>query len=273
MKRLIPFVIFFSCSQGICAKSIREKPIVLVTTSYNNAQWYQKNLDAAFSQKYKNFRIIYVDDCSPDGTGDLVQEYVDLNGWGDRVTLVKNEKRKFKLENFYNAVHDFCLDEEIVIDYDGDDWLAHENVLAKINEAYADPEVWVTYGSYTVWPSERRGFCKGLPASVLSDGSYRHYDWITSHPKSFYVWLFKNIKKEDLQLDGVFFDSATDLAFMFPILEMSGGRIKCINEILYIYNSSNPISVNKVNLKGQAFFDRYIRDLPRYEKFDGLPAK
>jgi len=262
MKSSLFFVVLFFISHSFA----KEKPIVLVITSHNNAQWYKKNLYAAFNQKYSNFRIIYVDDCSPDGTGDLVQEYVEINGWSDRVTLVKNEKRKFKLENFYNAVHDFCLDEEIVIDYDGDDWLAHENVLAKINEAYADPEVWVTYGSFKSWPSGLRGFCQKLPQDVLAYGLYRHYDWVTTHPKSFYAWLFKRIKKEDLQRNGVFFNSATDLAFMFPILEMSGGQIEYIRDILYIYNRNNPIAIGRVNRKGQAFFDSYIRSLPRYEK-------
>ena len=46
---------------------------VIVIPSYNNAQWYKRNLDSVFAQTYKNFSVIYLDDCSPDGTGQLVK--------------------------------------------------------------------------------------------------------------------------------------------------------------------------------------------------------
>ena len=53
---------------------LQEKKLVIIVTSYNNADWYDKNLGTMFSQKnydgtpYENYRIIYVDDCSLDGT-------------------------------------------------------------------------------------------------------------------------------------------------------------------------------------------------------------
>ena len=54
-----------------------QKPIVVIIPSYKNAQWYQRNLDSVCFQNYSNYRIIYIDDCSPDGTADLVQSYID----------------------------------------------------------------------------------------------------------------------------------------------------------------------------------------------------
>src|SRR3989304_6153185 len=48
--------------------NFNEKPIVVVIPSYNNKQWYQKNLDSVLTQNYHNFRIIFIDDASPDGT-------------------------------------------------------------------------------------------------------------------------------------------------------------------------------------------------------------
>jgi len=248
-----------------------ERPIVLVITSYNNADWYQKNLDSAFSQSYENFRIIYVDDCSPDGTGDLVQQYVEQNGWQDRVTLVKNQVRKMKMENFYRAVNDFCLDEEIVIDFDGDDWLAHENVLSRINEAYEDSNVWMTYGSYVAWPEPIPGGCELIPEEVHKKGSYRQYKWVASQLRTFYGWLFKKIKKEDLLYDGVFLDRTADLGYMFPMMEMSGGRIEYIEDVLYIYNRATPINDNKVAVERQIFLASYLRSLPSYKKLHFSP--
>ena len=51
-----------------------------------------------------------------------------------------------------------------------------------------------------------------------------------------------------------------DLAIMFPIAEMAGNKIKFINDILYVYNSENPINDNKVNVNMQARLALMIRD-------------
>ncbi len=48
-----------------------EKPFVFIIASYNNSEWYKNNLDSVFAQDYENYRIIYIDDASPDGTGHL----------------------------------------------------------------------------------------------------------------------------------------------------------------------------------------------------------
>ena len=39
---------------------VMENPIVIVTASYNNAQWYQHNANSVFTQKYHNYHWIYV---------------------------------------------------------------------------------------------------------------------------------------------------------------------------------------------------------------------
>ena len=37
---------------------------------------------------------------------------------------------------------------------DGDDCVAHENVLAYINNVYQNPDVWLTYGQFAIFPYE-----------------------------------------------------------------------------------------------------------------------
>ncbi len=57
-----------------------ERPIAIVIPSYNNEKWYLKNLDSILHQHYGNYRIIYVNDCSGDGTAALVEEHLkELN--------------------------------------------------------------------------------------------------------------------------------------------------------------------------------------------------
>ena len=56
--------------------SLPEKKIVILIPSYNNSRWYKENLDSIINQNYSNYRIVYVDDCSPDNTGQLVETYI-----------------------------------------------------------------------------------------------------------------------------------------------------------------------------------------------------
>ena len=60
----------------IPASKLKEHPLVVIIPSYNNAQWYKKNLDSVFNQRYSNYRIIYLDDASTDQTGYLVEKYI-----------------------------------------------------------------------------------------------------------------------------------------------------------------------------------------------------
>lgn len=268
-SRLTVFVsILFLLLFATANAALEEKPIVLLIASYNNSQWYKGNLDAAFAQDYSNFRIIYIDDCSSDRTGDLVEQYIAECGWQDRVTLIKNKERKLKMENFYNAVHQLCKDNEIVCDYDGDDRLLKPDVLSIVNAAYADSNVWMTYGSYVTWPEDIGSNCQALPENIVAQGAYKEHRWVTTHLKTFYAWLFKRIDPDHLKYEGKFVDMTCDLAFMFPMLEMAAGRFTYITDILYIYNRGNILNDDKTNRDHQWALEHFLRGLPRYKRLN-----
>ena len=122
-----------------------EKPMVVVITSYNNADWYQKNLDSVFCQNYNNYRVIYIDDASPDGTASLVEKYLNNHKIAHKVELIAHQERSRKLRHIYNTYHRID-DWDIIIRLDGDDWLAHPDVLKDLNQVYHERDAWVTYG-------------------------------------------------------------------------------------------------------------------------------
>jgi glycosyltransferase involved in cell wall biosynthesis len=238
----------------------------LVIPSYKNAKWYQKNLASVLSQDYGEYRIIYTDDCSPDDTGKLVGEYLAKTKQLDRVELHLNPERIGALENLYNMIHS-CDDEEVIVTIDGDDWLPHPHVLTKLDEVYSDPNVWMTYGQYRSHPDQRIGCSRQIPDNIIQTAGYRKYRWCSSHLRTFYTWLFKKIAKADL-LDrgGKFYPMAWDLAFMMPMLEMSGVHHRFIKDVLYIYNYENPINDAKVNLQLQQGLEMEIRGKKPYDR-------
>jgi hypothetical protein len=245
-------------------KELPQNQFVVIIPSYNNEEWYFKNLSSVLTQKYPHYRIIYIDDVSTDNTLQCVKDFIAQFDQDKKITLIANQQKQGALANFYYAIHS-CQPHEIIVMLDGDDWLADENTLSILDAAYKDPNVWITYGQFKEYPSGRLGGARQLPAQVIAQRAYREYDWVTTHLRTFYAFLFHKIKREDLMYKGDFFPMAWDLAIMFPILEMAGEHSKFISDILYIYNRATPINDNKVNVQLQMFLDQTIHKMAKYQ--------
>lgn len=242
-----------------------QKRLVVIIPSYNNSRYYKQNLDSVFNQKYQNYRIIYIDDASDDGTGVLVENYIKEKHQDSRITLIKNKQRVGALSNIYNAIR-LCEPTDIIVNLDGDDVFFDANALAYINKTYQNPSVWMTYGQFRYVPQDRYGRAQQLPLHVIQNCNFRSYDWVTSAPRTFYAQLFNKIDPKDLMdHDGKFFKVAWDLAYMFPMLEMAGSHSRFIARILYDYNRSNSINDDKVNLELQIALDKSIRLKKKYQ--------
>ncbi len=243
-----------------------EKPIVIVVPSYKNAQWYKENLNSIFLQNYTNYRVVYVDDLSPDNTGLLVEKYVKSKGQNYRFTLIKNKKRKLAMANIYNAVVNYCQNDEIVVMVDGDDFLAQPDVLKYINHVYSTQNVWLTYGSnYFLSRCEPVGWAASFPKSVVTNNKFRAFKHGLTHMRTFYAWLFKKINMKDLMYKNGFVPMTYDVAMFLPMIEMAGNRHLFIDKILYFYNDLNQISDFKVNGRLQWSLNLYLRRKKRYQ--------
>jgi glycosyltransferase involved in cell wall biosynthesis len=232
-----------------------EHKLVVLIPSYNNKQWYQKNLGSVYAQKYDKYRVIYIDDVSADGTGELVAQYVKDNHQENRTMLIKNKVRTTAMENIYKTIHTYCLDDEIIVKLDGDDWFTHDNVLARINKEYADGNVWLTYGSYRDLPDHHAPdypYCHPIPNDVVRTNRFRVADLVIQgytpgHPLTFYAWLFKHIRLKDMLYHGRYPLTAYDSSMNFYLFEMAAGHFKLIPETLYVHNCLNTINDCKVD--------------------------
>lgn len=254
------------------ASPLIEKPFVILIPSYNNSAYCERNLRSVLEQNYDNYRIIYIDDCSKDDTYEKVRQILQNSPQKSPITLIRNEKNQGALYNLYQAIQE-CEDHEIIVTVDGDDFLAHDGVLKKLNQMYANPDVWMTYGNFLDYPtySQKPVICKKIPKKVIQKNSYRKEAWVSSHLRTFYAGLFKAIKLEDLLYQGRFLPMAWDLGFMMPMLEMSGKRTVFIRDILYLYNRSNPLNDHKINFQLQNACAEHVRHIHPYTRLKHLP--
>lgn len=214
-------------------------------------------------QTYDNWDAVVVDDNSSDGTSEVIKKMPIKN-----VTAVFNTKRVNALKNQYDAVN-LCKpdDEDVIIIVDGDDWLHGNNALSLLAKYYSDPNIWMTYGSYREFPSGR--VPKHINIPIPKGYNFRKGRWLTSHLRTCKYFLFKNIFVEDLKSKQTkeFYTVSGDCAVVKPIIEMAGlEHVKYIKDILYVYNTSNPIGDGKVHRTLQGIRGKEIAESPRYRK-------
>ena len=131
-----------------------------------------------------------------------------------------------------------------------------------MREKYIDTNCLITYGSY-ISSKGKQG--KKYPYLIRKFKFFRKYFWYASHLKTFRHDLWLNVKKKDLiNKSGEFFLVASDLAIMFPMLEMAGDRQEFISDIMYAYNDLNPIADHKIRRKEQILSAKEIRKKDRY---------
>ena len=245
-------------------KETSEKSIVIVSASRNARKYCIKNLESILNQNYANYRVIWIDDDSQDGTAELVEGYLKNHDSTNKVTLIKNKQRLFAAENYFRAIYS-CNDKDIIVIVDGDDWLKHNDVLQVVNKAY-EHDVWLTYGTDEPVVPWKYNFNKEISEQVIKDNDIRNQSWTTGHLRTFYTWLFKKIKLNDFIYQNEFIKTHWDVVSMIPMVEMAGFHTKFISEVLYVYNNQSDYNdfKNKDYHKEHIKFDKYFTALPKY---------
>ena len=223
----------------------------IVTPVYNSEDWIKKCIDSVKAQTYSNYEHIIVDDGSTDKTLEIA---IRETRGDSRFKVVKKDYRMGIMHSHVTGAELLGRDaneEDIFVHLDGDDWLAHDNVLERINTVYDETGCWMTYGNYEATDGSK-SVCaprrQELPIRLhIVEGG-----WCFSHLRTFKKFLWDKIRVDSL-LDSnrKMFTSAADVAILCPMLEMAGDKIEFIDEVLYIYNRENPLNEDKADLGDQ----------------------
>lgn len=249
-----------------------DKFFVFVITSYNNELWVEKNLESIFSQKYDNYHIFYIDDASTDATSQKVAECCSKHNKHSKLTYIRHDHNYKALYGISNTIHSYCKDEHIVVLVDGDDWLTpNPEILQSLNEIYANPEVWMTYGEFSV-TSDPHGRHETAPYSsdIITKDSFRQEKFYFMPLRTFYAKLFKKVKISDFFYNKSFIHMTWDMVFGIPMLEMAQSHIYYFSTIVYVYNNTLTTNDNSRDPSQQTYFDFYIRNREPYQPITSL---
>lgn len=240
---------------------------------YNAEKYIGRCIDSILMQDYKNYELLVIDDCSTDETYDIVLPY-------DDIFTHHNPVRQGALANIVEGIRTFG--ESIIVTIDGDDYLPDRNVLSYLDKVYTE-DVWMTYGSFIPESHKYKNTCQPfdnimtpcdagyLVKNSVTPATYRKSPfWVTSHLRTFRKQLWDRIKDEDLRdTDGRYYQTAWDLAFMYPMIEMADSHCKFIPHTLYVYNDLNPICDGTIRGMEQLRTAERIKAKEEYERIDG----
>lgn len=91
--------------------------VTQITTVYNVEEWLERTIQSFLSQTLKDSELILVNDCSPDGSLDIINRYLD----NPRITLINNETNLGPGVSRQKGIDK--ASGEYTIFVDGDDWL------------------------------------------------------------------------------------------------------------------------------------------------------
>jgi glycosyltransferase involved in cell wall biosynthesis len=241
--------------------------IKIVSCFWNVENYIEKCIESVMSQDFKDFKMFLIDDMSIDSTVEKIKNKINDD---DRFVLIKNEEKKFKLKNMDELIRNNVIfdNEDIIVELDGDDWLYNDSVLSFINDKYKNnPNLWITNGSW-IWHDGRQGF-----SSKVNPETVRYDPFTFSHLRTWKCHLWRNINQSSLKDDnGEYFKSAGDVAFSYPMVEMSGDEhYEFIPNILLIYNGENPKNDHKDGSAAGGPYEQFrthqlITSRPKYQK-------
>lgn len=126
----------------------KEYKVGIIVPNFNYEHTIPKCLDSIVTQKYKNWEIIFVDDCSTDNSVKIAKEY--QTKYPDKIKIVQLKQKRYNGGARNEGYLHLSEDVDYVFYIDSDDWFYDENSLQKINDRLqSQPDVlFVTLASF-----------------------------------------------------------------------------------------------------------------------------
>lgn len=150
-------------------------------------------------QNYSNYRVVMVDDNSPDQSAQHYYKYLQGTTYRlrNRITIVKTSRNLGALGNMYIWVRKYCSSDSIVVNVDSDDAVIGAQTFNILNAIYQDPETWYVYTRFMLHQRDGQELVIYHTISRTIDyniSRYRHVlGWVSSHLRTYRQQLMANV--------------------------------------------------------------------------------
>ena len=178
----------------------------VVISTLNNGQGYryQFNLGSVLSQKYKNYRLVIVDQGSTDKTGERITTSMYQKGYRpDQYIYIRGEDQTQAIKYFYDAVKNHCQEGQIVVPLYGSDQLVNPFTFQVINSVYQNKKVAMTFSHYFQGFPKRDIYApvRVNPSVTLNSSSIEYKDThrLLGYLVTFKAEIFHKIRQQRLK--------------------------------------------------------------------------
>lgn len=200
--------------------------IGIIVPNYNNEEWLEKCLESILKQTYKNYEIVFIDDCSTDNSLEIARKLLRKQD-----KLVQLKQKRFSGGARNEGYLYLSKDIDYVFYLDSDDWFTDKNSLEKINQnLQGKPDVlFVGLGA------DFNGIIRSYYSPAYSNKYQAILGWSGSSGKV----IKKELAIKCLYPEGTLKE---DRSQHYKVcIEMNSFR--CIDTIISIYNKNNTKSV------------------------------
>ena len=215
----------------------------IVIPVYNTEKYLKKCLDSIFSQTFKDFEVICVDDGSTDNSLEVLKQF----------PLVRIIKKQNKGSGAARNIALACTKGEYVLFVDSDDWLvdcAFEKLIRSVETFNTDILIFgaFTYsngklrsGSYGVKKIPKKYLHKVFNKSDFKDEIFKFPStaWTKLYKRNFLINNNINFQNIRVGQDQIFFVKSM----------LQANAIAVLNKNLYCYRKKRPGSVTSVKKK------------------------
>jgi CDP-glycerol glycerophosphotransferase len=234
------------------------KPILsIVLPAYNVQAYLQHCLDSILSQASADIEIVAVDDCSPDASGEIL----DQRAAEDPRLRVLHLKQNVGLGAARNAGFDEARGKYVWF-VDSDDWIADGAVAAiTARLCETDPDVLIFDYARAYWNHKvERNTWNYLFRAPSPPKVFRLHDRPSVLSTMLTAWN-KAIRRDFLLDLGLRFENGyyEDIPVTYPIL-MTAERLSMLDRVCYIYRQRRSGSITRTS------DERHFGVFPQYEK-------
>ena len=221
----------------ISIQSEAKKAFVFVVITHNAAPLIEENVQSILRQNYPQYKVVYLDRGSTDGTVEKIKKQIQQSHTPIAVEVFSEKVEEAFFKRYYQILHN-CRDEEVVIHLYAEDWLAHEEVLETLNQTYANPDVWLSYGQHLAYVDYKQGRKEPRPKKTLCRKKIQRAPWMKASLKTFYAGLFKKIAFQGDQCSEYFLSIQSEKELLAPLIEMGKAHVQFIPDILSIHHEA-----------------------------------
>lgn len=210
-------------------QKVDEKKISVIIPTYNRKYQLKECIDSILRQKYTNYEILIIDDCSKDGT----EEFLKENYSDDRIIYIKNKTNSgagySRKNGYYNSIGDY------IIFCDDDDYYIDDEYFNKVIEIFEDEDIslivsnsYIHYEKENKYVFNRLNYKGVLPAKEF----LKNFQFKYMKPNSTFTTVFRRciLEKSEIKNMKMVNDSSIYLRGL-----LSGEKVFVNEKIIGIY--------------------------------------